>query len=190
MNHDKSDTQMCPETDMLDIVQAMQNSEARALQVLSDARRTWPDDPRIHLLLGAMHASQQRYEPARADFTEALRLTPDYPITSFMLGFLELVNGQGERAELAWTSLETLSPDDTLRIFRNGLSSLIHDRFDDALQQLRRGIASNGQYPLINRYIQAVIDKIGDTAETRDDATHDPAGQTVVSTPYDTPFRS
>ncbi|WP_175735263.1 tetratricopeptide repeat protein [Burkholderia ambifaria] len=189
MNHDKSVTQMCPEPDMLSIVQAMGDTDVQALQVLDASRRKWPYDPRVHLLLGALHASQQQYDPARSALEEALRLSPDYPIASFMLGFLELVNGHVERAELAWVALDALPVDDTLRIFKFGLISLTRDRFAEALQRLQQGVASNTQYPLINRYIHSVIEQVRGAMDRHDESNHDDSGPSF-STPYGTPSRS
>lgn len=77
-----------------------------------------------------------------------------------MLGFLELINGQTGQALAAWGPLDLLPEHDTLRTFKSGLVSLIQDHFDDALLQLREGMASNQKYPLINNYIAAVVEKI------------------------------
>ena len=159
---------------MFSILQAVQEADARASHVLHDALREWPGDPRLHLLLGAMHASEQVYESARDSFDTALQLAPDYPIASFMLGFLELVNEHPEQAESAWTALDALPADDTLRIFRVGLASLIQNRLDDALAQLRHGIATNEQYPLINGYVRSVIEMIDGDAPSRDDSDRPP----------------
>lgn len=181
---------MCPEADMLVILQAIRETDERTLDVLNQSLRTWPRDPRIHLLVGAMHASRQVYESARSSFEEALRLSPDYPIASFMLGFLELVNGHPESADSAWTALDALPADDTLRIFRSGLSSLVENRFDDALLQLRHGIAMNERYPLINHYVRTVIAAIDRDSAPRDGSARAAVDPSILAGRYDTPSRS
>lgn len=181
---------MCPEADMLVILTAMRETDERTLDVLNESLRTWPRDPRIHLLVGALHASRQVYESARSSFEEALRLSPEYPIASFMLGFLELVNGHPERADSAWTALDALPADDTLRIFRSGLSSLVQNRFDDALLQLRHGTATNERYPLINYYVRAVIDVTDRDTTSHDGSTCAAVAPSIFTGRYDSPSRS
>lgn len=152
---------LCPGDEMADVVRIMQESDSASLQVLSRALDTWPDDSRLRLLRGATYAGQHDYANAKADFSAVLDLAPDYTVARFMLGFLELTSGQIKLALHAWEPLDALPADDTLRMFKSGLVDLIHDRFSDALLQLRQGMASNRRYPLINNYVAAVIDKIG-----------------------------
>lgn len=168
---------------MSDLLHAVQDSDADALHALNQAVQTWQQDPRIRLLRGATHASQQAYAEARADFMTALEIAPDYTIARFMLGFLELMHGQVSLALSAWGPLDLLPPDNALYIFKSGLVSLIQDRFDDALLQLREGMASNQQYPLINNYIAAVIQKI--ESETAATSTSPKSHQRTYTNPYD-----
>lgn len=174
---------LCPEAEMADLLHAMQGANANALHALDQAVQTWPQDARIRLLRGATHASQQGYAEAKADFVTALEIAPDYTIVRFMLGFLELMHGQVSLALSAWGPLDLLPPNDTLYIFKSGLVCLIQDRFDDALHQLREGMASNQQYPLINDYIAAVIQKI--ESETAGATTSPQSHQRTYTNPYD-----
>lgn len=61
---------------------------------------------------------------------------------------------------VAWQPLNALPADDTLRVLKTGLLNLADDRFALASEQLRAGIASNTKYPLINRYIVDVLQRV------------------------------
>ncbi|WP_322026126.1 hypothetical protein [Burkholderia sp. BCC1977] len=175
MTEELNAVSFCPDSAMADVLKAMQEPGASSLQALTGTLETWSSDPRLHLLRGATYASQHDYAHAKTDFIAALTLAPDYAVARFMLGFLELTNGEVELALHAWAPLDALPADDTLRIFKSGLVELVHDRFDDALRQLRLGMVSNRRYPLINHYVAAVIEKIADPlAQTEASVDHVP----------------
>lgn len=184
MNQEIQTAHLCPEAEMANVLQAMRGPDTDALHVLDQTVQKWPHDPRVRLLRGATYASQQAYAEAKADFVAALDMAPDYAIVRFMLGFLELTNGQIGLALSAWGPLDLLPPDNALRVFKSGLVSLIQDQFDDALRQLREGMASNQQYPLINNYIAAVIAKIESESAEASTANTRPRLRTY-SNPYD-----
>ncbi|MCQ4384231.1 hypothetical protein NO136_20410, partial [Clostridioides difficile] len=67
---------------------------------------------------------------------------------------------QADRGSDAWSPLRALPVDHPLRMLKTGLVALCQDRFDAALTQLRDGMAANREFPLINPYIAAVIERI------------------------------
>jgi hypothetical protein len=58
-----------------------------------------------------------------------------------------------------WKPLDTLDPADPLHLFRRGLTALTADRFPEAIDLLRQGIAANTAFPPLNRDMQGVIDR-------------------------------
>ncbi|MGU7783208.1 hypothetical protein [Burkholderia sp. PU8-34] len=175
MTQEQNAAYQCSDSEMVNILQTVQNSDLNALRALD----AWPADPRLRLLRGATYAGRQDYVHAKADFVAALDLAPDYSVARFMLGFLELTNGEPELALQVWAPLHTLPAGDTLRAFASGLSSLTLDHFDDAILELRQGLASNKQYPLINRYIAAVVEKLDNDFPNAEDSTVLAFAQTV-----------
>ncbi|HEX8527287.1 tetratricopeptide repeat protein [Allosphingosinicella sp.] len=129
----------------------------------------YPDDPRLHFLLGSLLASGQRYDEAREAMREAVQIAPDYRIARFQLGLLELSSGRPEAAEACWDALA--GEDDSLALFARGLRHLARDEFEPALSLLREGIARNRDHPAVNGNIQLIIDETAAQAGPCDDDT-------------------
>ncbi|AJX14429.1 tetratricopeptide repeat protein [Burkholderia ubonensis] len=166
--NDTSISHLCPDDTMRDAIDAMQADDAAAIRLLTDAAGRWPNDHRIRFLRGAVHAASHRYDEARVDFETSLDLAPAFLIARFMLGFLDLTHGNAPRAADSWQALDMLPEGHTLRMLKAGLLDLANDRFDTAIAQLRAGMSSNEAYPLINRYISAVIELIETPAHSEE----------------------
>ncbi|HLX02551.1 MAG TPA: hypothetical protein VKS80_10610 [Trinickia sp.] len=150
----------CDDDAMAAIVAALNGPDEDALSLINDALARWPRDHRLWFLRASIYAGQQRRAEARVDFTQTLALEPEFDVARFMLGFLELMDQRVQEAALAWGPLDRLEETDALRVFKSGLLDLSEDRFGQALEQLKRGLALNERHPAINGYVEAVIARI------------------------------
>jgi Flp pilus assembly protein TadD len=178
MTPESNSSTQCDDHAMSSVLAAMQDSAENALRLLHEMLANWPLDSRLWFLRGAVRADQQQYGEARADFVQAITLAPDFHVARFMLGLLELMNAHVAGAIATWSPLDHLAEDDSLRVLKSGLVNLTQDRFDVALEQLKRGLALNQQHPLIDGYVRAVIERIAaacpDSAPVAGDSAHDP----------------
>ncbi|MXN79999.1 hypothetical protein GR157_35465 [Burkholderia sp. 4701] len=158
MSHDKHDVALCDDDTMREIARLMGGPDDETLVQLDAALAHWPDDHRLWFLRGSIHAGQQRRDEARIDFARTVALAPDFDIARFMLGMNDLLDGQMQHAVAVWATLdERLSKHDALWLFKTGLLALCEDRFDAALEWLKRGLAVNERYPAIDGYIKEIV---------------------------------
>ena len=155
-NHD--DVTLCDDDTMGDIARLMSGPDDEALVQLDAALVHWPGDHRLWFLRGSIYAGQQRRNEARADFSQTIALVPDFDIARFMLGMIELLDGQVSEATAIWATLdERLSQHDALWLFKTGLLALCDDRFDAALDWLKRGLTVNHRYAGIDGDIETIV---------------------------------
>ncbi len=128
---------------------------------------TYPEDARLHFLRGSILAGIGRSIEALSALKRAVALAPDFAIARFQLGFFQLTSGEPGDALSSWGPLAMLPPDHYLRLFVGGLTYLIRDEFDDAVAQLRAGIAANQENLPLNRDMQLIIDRV---SELEDDS--------------------
>jgi len=133
--------------------------DATALHLLDDALVHWPTDGRLHFLRASLLAETRRFDEAATGFAAALAHEPTLHIARFQLGLLLLTSSHTEAALRVWKPLDTLDPADPLHLFRRGLTALTADRFPEAIDLLRQGIAANTAFPPLNRDMQGVIDR-------------------------------
>lgn len=134
--------------------------DATALHLLDDALARWPTDGRLHFLRASLLAETRRFDDAATGFAAALAHEPTLHIARFQLGLLLLSSSHTEAALRVWEPLNALDPADPLHLFRRGLTALTADRFPEAIDLLRRGMAVNTAFPPLNRDMQGVIDRI------------------------------
>lgn len=156
---------LCPADTLDAAVGELRSDDTAGLATLADLLRSWPLDPRLHFLQGSVLAGLQRYDEGRKAMARAVEIAPDYALARFQLGFLDLTSGRALDAVAVWTPLMALPEDEPLRVFAEGLTCLAADRFSDARQLLRRGMALNAEHPLINADMQLVLDEIADRAD-------------------------
>jgi tetratricopeptide (TPR) repeat protein len=157
---------MCESAELDDVIHAMQRSDELALSVINDTLARWPRDYRLWFLRGSVQASRRQNVDARVDFKQTLILAPDFHVARFALGVLELIHNLPEDAAATWAPLDDLANNHGLRVLKDGLINLSADRFDIALEQLKRGMALNADQPAINAYIQSVVQRIDGRTST------------------------
>lgn len=113
-----------------------------------------------HYLLGAEYAQIKLYDRAAAEMEAALALDPGLATARLQLGLLWLTGGDAQRAAAVFAPLAELKAGEPLRHFGAGLSALIQDQFDEAMDQLKEGIAANTSNPALNGDMQRIIDEV------------------------------
>ncbi|MDQ4087017.1 MAG: tetratricopeptide repeat protein [Pseudomonadota bacterium] len=155
MNH------LCSDEDLQELMTSMQSDDAGELRRADALLASYPDDPRLHFLRGSILASIGRPIEAMPALKRAVELAPDFAIARFQLGFFELTSGEAANALSTWGPLALLPEGHYLRSFVAGLTHLIRDEFNEAVEQLRKGIAANAENPPLNRDMQLIVDQIG-----------------------------
>lgn len=157
---------MCSDEMLTGAVEMVGRDEAAALARIAGLIDDHPADPRLHFLQGSLLASAERYAEGLAAMRRAVALAPDYEVARFQLGLLELSSGDAVAAD---ATLAPLAEADTgLSLFARGLRHLARDELDAAADLLRRGLERNREHPLINRDMEMMIARIGETQRAPD----------------------
>jgi tetratricopeptide (TPR) repeat protein len=170
MTAGRMDEPLCPEARVAALVATLAEDEPRGTGELDALLGEYPGDPRLHFLKGSLLAGNEDYVAARAALRRAVDLAPDYAIARFQLGFLLLTCGEAHAAQEAWGPLHGLPGDDALRLMVDGLTHMIHDRFAEALDRLREGMARNLDNPALNGNIRLIVDELERKAAGGDDS--------------------
>jgi tetratricopeptide (TPR) repeat protein len=150
---------LCSEAELQELMAAMQSDAGDELEQADRLISDYPDDPRLHFLRGSILASIGRPIEALPALRQAVELAPDFAIARFQLGFFQLTSGEAANALSTWGPLALLPEDNYLRMFVAGLTHLIRDEFEQAIVQLRAGIAVNDENPPLNRDMQLIIEQ-------------------------------
>jgi hypothetical protein len=92
-----------------------EGNPSRALRVLGDLARGYPDRPEVHALLARAHAAAGRWTEACLALDRVISLDPLLPAAHFHLGFAAARTGNLERAEEAWGTYLRLAEADPAR---------------------------------------------------------------------------
>lgn len=147
------------------------DDDATAIAYLKEAVSRPDANGIAHYLLGAHYAQIKMYDRAVGAMEDALALDPSLSIARFQLGLLWLTSGVADKAMTVLEPLAELPITDCLRHFGSGLCHLMHDRLDEAEQDLRAGIALNDSNAALNGDMQRVLDEV---ARLRAEATTAP----------------
>jgi len=145
---------------MQDLVGLLNEDEKQGMADLEGLLAKHPKDPRLHFLKGSILAGNQNYRAARDVMRRAVELAPDYAVARFQLGFLLLTEGEPYAAQEVWGPLQSLPDRHYLKLMAGGLTHMINDRFDDAIDMLKAGMAQNQENPPLNGNIQMLIDEM------------------------------
>lgn len=150
---------LCSEAELQELMAAMQGDSGDELELCDRLIADYPDDPRLHFLRGSVLASIGRPIEALPALRKAVELAPDFAIARFQLGFFQLTSGEAANALSTWGPLALLPEQSYLRMFVAGLTHLIRDEFEEAIVQLRAGIAANDENPPLNRDMQLIVEQ-------------------------------
>lgn len=154
---------ICPDDRLSEAVASFGADPAGDILRTQTLAGEFPNDARLHFLLGSLLAGSQRYAEAETWMQKAVELAPTYHIARYQLGFLRFTSGDVAGAVAAWEPLEVLSADDPLRLFAVGMVHLAQDQFQEALAAFRQGVRRNELYPPVNGDIELLIAKIEET---------------------------
>jgi tetratricopeptide (TPR) repeat protein len=172
---------LCSDKEMQQLLAAMQSDAPDEVQLVERMIDAYPDDARLHFLRGSLLAGQGRPIEAHASLSRAVAIAPDFALARFQLGFFELTSGEAARALATWEPLDTLPEGHYLAHFVTGLRALIQDRFSDAVDALKAGIALNQENPPLNRDMQLIIDECAGLANP---ATGAESGEEASATSF------
>ncbi|MEA3064584.1 MAG: hypothetical protein QOJ27_1030 [Sphingomonadales bacterium] len=150
---------LCSDAELQELMEAMQSDSSDELEHADRLISDHPEDPRLHFLRGSILASIGRPIEALPALRAAVELAPDFAIARFQLGFFQLTSGEAANALSTWGPLALLPEQNYLRMFVAGLTHLIRDEFDEAIAQLRAGIAMNDENPPLNRDMQLIVEQ-------------------------------
>lgn len=151
---------LCPDQELSEYLELAKRDPAAQEGALKRLIDLFPDDGRLHFLLGANLVGAGRLIEGRIHLVRAVELAPDFSIARFQLGFFELTSGEAEAALRTWARLDLLNESHYLRWFVDGLRALIRDEFDVAVAKLRHGIEINDENPPLNRDMHLLIERM------------------------------
>lgn len=125
----------------------------------------YPDDPRLHFMLGSVQAGNNRPIEAHAALSRAVELAPDFAIARYQLGFFQLTSGEADHALSTWGPLLALPENHYLRVFVEGMVHLIRDEFAQAIERMEAGIVLNEENLPLNNDIRLLIDQCRSLAD-------------------------
>jgi Flp pilus assembly protein TadD len=144
--------------------QAMQASSAgdidTAMRLLKAAIQDLPDNPLPHFLLAAELAQGGKMEEAEAAYANTVLLAPTFETARFQLGLLQFTSGRVSMAMLTWQPLLQLADTNPFQRFVCGMAELSADRFEEASNHLREGIALNRDNAPLNADMKMMLDRI------------------------------
>lgn len=150
---------LCDEDNLRTLISAMKSDPASQLGRIDELLQRFPDDARLHLMLGSVLVGQGRLIEAHRSLSEAVAIAPDFAIARFQLGFFQLTSGEAANALDTWGRLDQLPDGHYLRAFVDGLRCLIRDDFAGVIGHLREGIGLNDENPPLNQDMQLIIDR-------------------------------
>lgn len=108
-----------------------------ALARLDAAITSYPLDARLHLLRGALFASMDAHDSARADLSRATLLSPSLDEARFMLGQLAYMQGSVSEARALWGAFQLPNNEaSSVALLGAAMIDLLDGNRDDAHQRL------------------------------------------------------
>jgi len=150
----------CPDDALGGAMKILGEDDVRGLAALEALIGDYPGDPRLHFLRGSVLAGSGRIQDAHEAMGQAVAIAPAFRIARFQLGFLQFTSGDAAGAAATWESLRDGSEEDALSTFAAGLEALAADRFDEAIDLIRLGMAQNRDNPPLNNDMAMLIEAV------------------------------
>ena len=96
----------------------------------------------IHIKLGNLYFSQEKYDDARAEYAEAVRLNPS-TVNRYSLGQAYIELGRFEDAETQFNEIIRLAPNDPGGYLGRGQTYSRQGKYDDAIAQYQEASSRN-----------------------------------------------
>jgi len=111
-----------------------------AIKAYKSALQVDPYRDDIHVKLGNLYFSQEKYENARAEYAEAVRLNPT-PVNRYSLGQAYIELGRYSDAETQYSEIQRLAPQEAGGYLGMGLTYSRQDKHEEAIRQFRQAIS-------------------------------------------------
>lgn len=148
---------LASDAEIEELVKAIETRDSGDDDRVQDLVRRYPEDPRLHFMLGSILAGKGRPIEAHKAMTRAVEIAPGFALARYQLGFFELTSGEAERALSTWGPLLAAPADNYLRIFVEGMTHLIRDEFVEAIEHFESGIMLNRDNEPMNNDIRLLI---------------------------------
>jgi tetratricopeptide (TPR) repeat protein len=113
-----------------------------AIKAYKTAYQIDPSRDDIHVKLGNLYFSQEKYEDARAEYAEAVRLNPS-TVNRFSLGQAYIELGRFEDAARQFDEIIRLAPDDPGGYLGLGQTYSRQEKYAEAIAQYQEAISRN-----------------------------------------------
>lgn len=150
-----------------------------AIGTLKRALASFPDDPRLHYVLGNEYVQIGLMDRAVGHIQHAITLNPKLEGARFQLGFLYLNAGHMDTATDTWAPLDTLGEEHPLYLFKTGLLHLAKNEPNECEDYLRRGMAANTVDAALNHDMARILKQV----QANRQATAAPATDAAAAKP-------
>lgn len=134
-----------------------ENRAQAALELFAQASALQPASGLPHFLTGSEHAAAGNVAAAEAALANAVLLSPAFALARYQLGLLQFSSGRAAVALLTWQALLDGPSSGALADFARGFTALAQERFDQALDHFRVGLASPEGNPAVAADIRKVV---------------------------------
>ena len=122
-----------------------------AIKAYKSAFQVDPYRDDIHVKLGNVYFSQQKYEDARTEYAEAVRLNPS-TANRYSLGQAYIELGRFSDAETQYSTIQRLAPREAGGYLGMGLAYSRQGKHEEAIRQFQEAISRDGD--LYDAYTQ------------------------------------
>jgi len=157
-----------------------ENRTQAALDLFAEASTMAPSSGIPHFLIGSEHAAAGNMEAAEAALANAVLLSPEFLLARYQLGLLQFSSDRAAVALVTWQPLFSLPAEDPLGHSVRGFAALAQDRFEEALQQFRQGLACKDINPAIAADIRQVVDAVERLLQ-REEPSAEASGQVLLA---------
>lgn len=159
---------LASEAEIAALIETIQTDDRGDGDQVNILLRRYPEDPRLHFMLGSILAGKGRAIEAHAAMSRAVEIAPAFALARYQLGFFELTSGEAERALSTWGPLLAAPRDNYLRVFVEGMTHLIRDEFAEAIERFETGMALNRENAPMNSDIALLVDQCRALLDRRD----------------------
>jgi tetratricopeptide (TPR) repeat protein len=189
-----TETDLCGEDTIADLVIAMQQDAANAMARLEDTIADFPNDARLCFMKASVLLESGNAIDAHSWFVRALELAPDFAIARFQFGLFQLTSGEAAQALETWGRLDLLPDGHYLRSFVDGLRCLIRDDFDGVRQHFVVAMAANQENSPLNKDMAMLLREVEglprSSAQDPSLSPHSSGADTLTQDPNETAIGS
>ena len=131
-----------------------------AIEALKQILERDADDAKAIYMLGALHAEIGMTDQAVTEMARAVELDPSLVTAHFQLGLLHYMATRYEDAASAWEPLDESTDLQCLYLFKSGMLKLVDGQYEDGINLIESGIASNQFNAALNNDMRGIVDRV------------------------------